>query len=158
MTKNNNPILDEESLKQEFDPILKKIDKKEDREEALKIIAGSMSFEGPLPPPSVLKRYGQMIENGEERIMRMAELQHEHRISIEKYAIKEEFKQSKLGQIFAFILGVMGILGGISLAITGHEEVACTLIIATIGSLAVAFVKARDQQTKEEIKASNDDK
>lgn len=50
-------------------------------------IAHSSSFRGPLPPPSVLSEYNQVVDNGAERIMKMAENQSTHRIELEKLAI-----------------------------------------------------------------------
>ena len=59
-------------------------DKKKD---AIKIISSltiktSSAFSGPLPPPTILNKYNEIIENGAERIMKMAENQSEHRIKL----------------------------------------------------------------------------
>ena len=42
------------------------------------------TFSGPLPPPDALKRYSDIIPNGAERIMAMAEEQSKHRRELEK--------------------------------------------------------------------------
>ncbi len=145
----SNQSLDEESLKKELDPVLEKLEaKEEDKEKVLQIISKQISFSGPLPPPAVLKEYGRMIRNGEERIMRMAEIQLNHRIAIENYAVREELKQSSRGQIFGFTLGVIGIIGAIFTSISGHDGVAAALAGATIGSLAVAFVIGKKSQSE----------
>ncbi len=68
-------------------------------------IRKASSFSGPIPPPELLKGYNEVIQNGAERIISMAENQSKHRIQLEDYAIKEELSQSRLGQIFGFILG-----------------------------------------------------
>jgi uncharacterized membrane protein len=82
------------------------------KEAATKIISSltikaASSFSGPLPPPSVLREYNNVLEHGAERIMKMAEKQSSHRIELEKHAIKEELKQSRNGQIFGFILAII---------------------------------------------------
>ncbi|MCL2659595.1 MAG: DUF2335 domain-containing protein [Acidobacteriaceae bacterium] len=42
-----------------------------------------MYSSGPLPPPDVLTQYDQVVPNGAERIMAMAEQQSRHRIELE---------------------------------------------------------------------------
>lgn len=123
------------------------------------IFAQQVSFSGPLPPPAILREYKEIVKDGGERIVKMAEMHLDHRISLESRTLKEELRQNSRAQIFAFILGLCGILGAIFLAITNHDYVACTLIAATIGSLAVAFVagkkfqaESQNQKHREDIK------
>jgi uncharacterized membrane protein len=108
------------------------------------------SFKGPLPPPSVLSEYNKIVENGAERIMNMAEKQSVHRIEIEKHAIKEELKQSSNGQIFGFILAVLGIISAFVLAIMGHDAVAGIFGTTTIVGLVAVFVIGKKKQSNED--------
>lgn len=117
-----------------------------------KILAQQISFSGPLPPPSILREYNEMIEGGGERIMKMAEQHLDHRISLESKALSAELKQNSRGQICGFILGIAGIVGTIFLAVTGHDTVACALVGTTIGSLAVAFVVGKKIQIENQTK------
>jgi uncharacterized membrane protein len=41
-------------------------------------------FSGPIPPPDLLERYNQIIPEGADRILKMAEKQSAHRQKIEK--------------------------------------------------------------------------
>jgi uncharacterized membrane protein len=75
----------------------------------------------PLPEPSELAAYNQIIPNGADRIMKMAEAQTAHRIEIEKTVIYSQKNQAFRGQVFGLIVG----LGGLSLAtfaaMNGHD-------------------------------------
>lgn len=54
----------------------------------------------PLPEPSELAAYNQIIPNGADRIMKMAEAQTAHRIEIEKTVIYSQKNQAFRGQVF----------------------------------------------------------
>ncbi|MBR2124529.1 MAG: DUF2335 domain-containing protein [Acetobacter sp.] len=61
---------------------------------------------GPLPPPEQLLRYNDAVPNAADRIIRMAETQLEHRIQIEKLAIRTQARNSTLGIISGFLIGM----------------------------------------------------
>lgn len=127
------------------------VDKKE---EALKIIRSltiskTSSFIGPLPPPAILDEYNTTINNGAERIMKMAENQSSHRIELEKHAIKEELKQSSRGQVYGFILAIIGMCIAFGLAYLGHDTVAGIFGTTTIVGLVTVFVLGRKQQNND---------
>ena len=52
---------------------------------------------GPLPPADELQRYGQVVRDGAERIMTMAEAQQQHRMQLEKTVISSQQAQSVTG-------------------------------------------------------------
>jgi len=64
---------------------------------------------GPIPSPGDIALYNQHIPEGADRIMRMAEKQAAHRISIETAVISEQQRQSARGQVFGLIIGLFGI-------------------------------------------------
>jgi uncharacterized membrane protein len=116
---------------------------RENREKILKTIttiAIRESFSGPLPPPKLLAEYNTVVENGAERIMKMAENQSNHRISLEDHAIKEELRQSRYGQYFGFALGILGMGIAAWLAATGHDTVAGIFGTTTVVGLVTVFV------------------
>ncbi len=108
----------------------------------------SSSFSGPIPPPEILKGYGEAINSGAERIVAMAEKQSDHRIQLENHAIREELKQSRLGQIFGFILGLVGMGLASALAMFGHETIAAIFGTTTIIGLVTVFVLGKKLQQK----------
>lgn len=118
------------------------------REKLMAIIA-MKSFRGPIPPPEILKGYNDIIPNGAERILLMAEEQSQHRMGLEKKTITEEQRQSSKGQNFGFALGITGILATVFMAYSGHDTVAGIFGTTTIVGLAGVFVYGRHVQAKE---------
>lgn len=123
---------------------------KEKLEKAFQLISlsSSQQFSGPLPPPMLLAAYDKSVNNGAERIMTMAENQSAHRIEIEKIAVKEELRQSSLGQIFGFILGLVGIGAAVWLALEDHDTVAGIFGTTTICGLVAVFVIGRKKNSE----------
>lgn len=107
------------------------------------------SFSGPIPPPEILRGYNNVITDGGERIMKMAESQSAHRIRLEELTIREGIKQSGRGQTYGFILGLVGLgLAGL-LAYLGHETTAVVLASTTIVGLVAVFVIGKKSQSKD---------
>lgn len=105
---------------------------------------------GPLPDAETLERYDNVIPNGADRIMKMAETQQSHRMGIESSVISSNSSQSKLGQFFGFAIGVVGIGCGTFLAYTGHETVGGIIAGGTVVSLVSVFVIGKKSQQKED--------
>jgi uncharacterized membrane protein len=147
------PKIDKEHLPKEIEDIIQYIPE-DKQEEVLRVIAArtiktASTFSGPLPPPSILGDYNNVLENGAERIMKMAENQSSHRIGLEKHAIKEELRQSRNGQIFGFILAILGMLIAFGLAYLGHDTVAGIFGTTTIVGLVTIFVIGKRKQSPE---------
>lgn len=50
------------------------------------------------------------------------------------------FIERMSGQLFAFAMGICGIIGGIFTAIRGHENAGIAISVVSIGTLAVVFI------------------
>lgn len=109
----------------------------------------SKTHSGPLPDPETLIEYNSVITNGADRIMKMAENQQNHRISIEKSVINSQSNQSLIGQIFGFILGLVGLGCGTFLAYNGFETVGAIIAGGTVVSLVSVFVIGKKLQKKD---------
>jgi uncharacterized membrane protein len=127
--------------------------------EILKIISTTLSVEqiierkitahqGPLPHWEDLEKYGQIIPNGADRIMSMAEKQQEHRMSLETKAISEQLSQSKRGQTFGLLIGLTALIGGVICIMTGHEWAGAFLGGGGLTGLVSVFVIGKNKQTK----------
>lgn len=103
---------------------------------------------GPLPSASELARYNDLIPNGAERIMVMAEKQLDHRVQIETTVINSEQKQATRGQIFGFLLVGALIVAGTVLGLHGQSIPAAAVFTTTILSVAGAFVLGRKAQER----------
>lgn len=106
------------------------------------------SHSGPLPDAETLIKYDSVIPNGADRIMKMAENQQLHRISIENKVITSQSSQSKLGQIFGLIIGLVGIACGTYLAANGVPTVGGIIAGGTVVSLVSVFVIGKRAQRK----------
>ena len=51
-------------------------------------VARVETFQGPIPPPSVLEAYEKILPGAAERILKMAENQSTHRQEIEKIVVR----------------------------------------------------------------------
>src|SRR6266542_3762073 len=66
------------------------------------------SFAGPLPPPSTLQRYEELVPGAADRILAMAERNQAHRHALETAAIYHEIRASDRGQIGAVLVALAG--------------------------------------------------
>ncbi|MCG8700175.1 MAG: DUF2335 domain-containing protein [Bacteroidales bacterium] len=154
-SNNYNEHINEDSihLPKELEEIIDTIPE-DKKAAALKIISSltinASSFRGPLPPPKLLGDYNKVVSDGAERIMKMAENQSRHRIELEKLAIKEELSQSKIGQLFGFILAIIGMAIAFVLAILGHDTVAGIFGTTTIIGLVTIFVIGKKKQKEDQ--------
>ena len=98
----------------------------------------SYSRQGPLPPPQDLAEYERILPGSADRIISSSEKQLNHRISIESQTIASQNKQSGLGQIFGFIIAIVGFLCSFG-AICMNHAVAGT-IIGTVDLVAPVSV------------------
>lgn len=98
---------------------------------------------GPLPDSQTLIEYNQVIPNGADRIMIMAENQQKHRMAIQDRLVKSQTLQSLIGQIFGLILGLAGLGCGTFLAYNGHTTVGGIIAGTTVVSLVSVFVIGR---------------
>jgi uncharacterized membrane protein len=113
--------------------------------------------QGPLPDPHTLKQYNEIIPNGADRVMKMAENQSAHRIEIEKIVINSQTKESKRGQVFALTIGIVIIVGGVTCILLKHEwsgSIISTIDIVGLVSVFLAGKKSQQRDLKE--KAKND--
>ena len=108
----------------------------------------SRMHSGPLPDPDTLIKYDSVIPEGADRVMKMAEKQQEHRMKIESKVINSQSSQSKLGQIFGLIIGIVGIASGTYLASIGATYVGGIIAGGTVVSLVSVFVIGKRIQRK----------
>ena len=103
-------------------------------------------FSGPIPPPSIIRGYEEILPGAADRIMRMAENQSAHRQNMESKMIGTESRDSLLGIIFAFTLGIGCIAAAIIIVVSVPQNagaISSALIGVTgIGSIIATFIKS----------------
>ena len=107
------------------------------------------SYQGPLPPPEMLERYNQVLPNGAERVVAMAESQMRHRQGLESAVVNGNIKAQARAQIFAFALGVLAIGGGIGLIAFGMSTQGLVSIIGALTAYAGVFIYGKREQRLE---------
>lgn len=86
-------------------------------------------YQGPLPPPAMLRGYEELVPGGAERILAMAERQAAHRQTIESR-----------GQLFGFSLAVCAIAGGFLSVAAGLPLVGVSGVILAVATLSGFFI------------------
>lgn len=112
-------------------------------------------FAGPIPPPSYLARYNDIVPNGADRIISMAERQSSHRESLEAMVVKGNVQNQRLGSIFAFIICVLAISGGFWLIDSGKSAAGLAAILAPLAGVIAVFFYSKKEQRVERTKKSN---
>jgi uncharacterized membrane protein len=107
------------------------------------------SFSGPIPHPDILARYADIIPNGADRILRMAEQQESHRQHLEKVVVESGAKRSSLGMFLGFILTLVLGVGGIFLIAMGKQVDGLAVIFTPWAGLAAVFVYAQRSRKQE---------
>ncbi len=111
----------------------------------------SQNWSGPLPPPGALAQFDQIIPNGAERILRMAEQEQAHRIETENITLganieasRENQKQARRGQYGGIWISSIAIIGAIlSAHIGSHPTVSVALVSVPILGMVRALIGSR---------------
>lgn len=106
------------------------------------LVSESISYEGPVPPPGLLKEFDKVIPNGADRIMSMAEKQLEHRISLESKVVEANNRDSLLGVFFAGMIGLIAISGAIYLLANNKNIQGLGIFIGTLATLIGVYLRS----------------
>ncbi len=102
-------------------------------------------YSGPLPTPQAFSEYDQALPGAAERILSMAEREQTHRHAIESGLLRMESRNSGLGLLAGFILGLIGLLGGIYMVSQGADLAGAGVAFTALVSLVTVFVVGRKQ-------------
>lgn len=97
-------------------------------------------YSGRLPPPDFMKQFEEIEPGSANRIIQLAENQQSHRHSLEQTAVDSNVRNEGRGQIFAFILSMVTILGGIGLIAIGKSIEGLIALIGILVSLTAVFI------------------
>jgi uncharacterized membrane protein len=111
-------------------------------------------FYGPVPPPSLLARYNDVVPDGAERILAMAERQSKHRELLESQVVTGNVESQRRGSMYAFIIAMVAILGGIFLIYAGKDASGLGVVLTSLVGLISVFVYSQHKQSKERTEKS----
>jgi uncharacterized membrane protein len=97
----------------------------------------------------MLAQYNDIIPNGAERIMAMAEKQQVHRQDPEQHVLKSNTTNQRLGVVLGFVLAMSVAAGGFFLIYIGRNAAGIAAVITSIGGPSTIFVVGRKRQEKE---------
>ncbi|MGH8291473.1 MAG: DUF2335 domain-containing protein [Steroidobacteraceae bacterium] len=110
----------------------------------------SEQWVGPLPPPAALAQFEQIIPGGAERILRMTEQEHAHRLSQEQEGLRADIKDSRRGQWFGAIIAFSAIVGAVvNATLGGPWQASVALVGVPLLGVVQAFIRGRDSGTGE---------
>jgi uncharacterized membrane protein len=119
-------------------------------------------FRGPIPPPELLTKYDEIISNGADRILKMAENQSGHRQYIEKWAVIGGTILSYVGVLCAGIIALGALYIGYLLIREQHAIPGTIFGSGGVVGLVTAFIygtrsrreerERRDQRNRELIR------
>ena len=98
------------------------------------------AFQGPLPPPSLLDQYNQIVPGAAERILRLFEIQVDHRQRLEGQVIGSDIRDSRLGLVLGAIVSIAAIVGGVFAITYGHPTTGGIIAAIPVPTLAAVFV------------------
>jgi len=108
-----------------------------------------ITYEAPLPPPRMLEQYEHVLPGSADRLIKRMEAQSEHRHGLENRKIDADIKSEKRGQVFAFILAGLAIIGSFYLIATGKDRLGIGTFITTFAGLISVFVVGKINQSRQ---------
>jgi uncharacterized membrane protein len=118
-------------------------------------------YQGPIPPPEVLRGFDDIVPGAAERLIVLAEDESKHRralemrsmdaniaaqqrqLSIGEYQSRAVFRSDTVSQALGLIVTLGAIAGAVYLAATGHEAIAALLCAIPTGALIQVFFTKR---------------
>jgi len=104
-------------------------------------------FSGPIPHPEHLERYGNIVQDGAERIFRMAENQAEHRMRIESQIVNADIRRSDRGLLYGFIIAIVVTGSGTWIAVMEGNSLGFVAILTPLVSIIGLFIYNRQSQS-----------
>lgn len=147
--KPNDKSLD---LQARFLKALEKVEPNKEKREKILVSLFSATFEafsGPIPSPDTLRKYEEVLPGLAERIVKMAENQNSHRINLEDTVVTSQQKESRRGQHYGLLIGILGLATCVILSLSGHDAVATAIGSTTIVGLVTVFVVGKRQQRRD---------
>lgn len=111
-----------------------------DDKKPARVVRFSEHFSGPLPHPSILEKYDQIVPGAAERILQKFENQTDHRQKLETIVVRTDSWRSIGGLVCGFIITMVTIIGGIYTALQGSIFLGGSLSFAGLALLVGAFL------------------
>lgn len=145
----SDPNQDLEANDQEIDPA---------EAEALEaIVVAAAQFSGPLPPPDILRAYGEVVDGGAERIVSQWERETKHRQDLESRMANAYISGMTRAQWMAFVVILVIGAGGLIIVALGHAIAGFAAFFLALAALAASFFRNRGQVSSDGAQPSGKD-
>lgn len=121
----------------------------EARETVTRVIAAFEAVRGPLPPPSMLREYEEIVPGISHRMFRQVELQSEHRRGLENRHLDASIRRSSRGQHFALLIAMLGLLVGGFLIYEDKQIYGFGVLLSGILPIVGSFLYSQYRQHRE---------
>lgn len=98
------------------------------------------SYSGPIPPPDLLQRFDEVYPGAAKQILDDFVQESAHRRGMERKVVGAEAFKEVCGSIFAGLIGLTGVGGGVWLAHEGRSTGGLSAIFATLASLVGVYL------------------
>lgn len=105
---------------------------------------------GPIPPPEVMIAYSEKCPDVYKLILKMTDQYHKTSIECDKQLVELETKRTLRGQMFAFLIAILGIGGAVTCAFLGESVVGSALGSVTLINLVSSFMGQKRKTEKKE--------
>jgi uncharacterized membrane protein len=101
------------------------------------------THQGPIPSPEVIAGYEKVLAGSADRIIKMAEKEQEHRHKLQLKNQTQVGWLTFIGQLFAFVIGVSGVAGGIFLVKNDKSVTGFSVFFTSLAALVGIFLYNR---------------
>lgn len=111
------------------------------------VVMRAEQWQGPLPPPAVLKQYDAVIDGLAERLVSTMEREQSHRHAMEREMLRTHNAMYSRGQFIAGLVAITCIASGFVLGTQGHTSIAIAFVTSGLGQVVIAFLGERKDKT-----------
>lgn len=97
-------------------------------------------YSGPLPTPQQLGEYNRVSAGLGDRIVTEWQTEGSHRRNLERTVVKGQLLAQSRGQVFALVIALVVISGGLALLFTNRQTGGLVAILAPLATLAGVFI------------------
>ncbi|OQX29090.1 MAG: hypothetical protein B0D92_05565 [Spirochaeta sp. LUC14_002_19_P3] len=107
-----------------------------------------------MPPPEIIAEYAKLHPKAPEFFFNAVAKQIDHRITLEKDVVNSNIKNERLGQIFAFIICMSVIIGGVYLVSIDKDTAGISAVLGSLVGLVSLFF-ARKRHNRKELNSKD---